>query len=139
MLATVCLFPVDIALVSSTTNNYTGLKKKWADKETVDNVVLALKIVYYALYSLDAVLCLLVIPFAYFWYEEWDLEVTVKQRLKGALKYSVFFLAFMIILLLVGFFVPQVKEQKGHLDLDYFRKLLSENSTFLQFLRIQLS
>ncbi|KAI5821222.1 hypothetical protein BZA77DRAFT_238846 [Pyronema omphalodes] len=128
LLATVCLFPVDIALVSSTTDNYTGLKKKWADKETLNNVILALKIVYYTLYSLDAILCLLVIPFAYFWYEEWDLEVTVKQRLKGALKYSVFFLAFMVILLLVGFFVPQVKEQKGHLDLDYFRKLLAENN-----------
>ena len=128
LLATVCLLPVDIALVSSTTDSSTGLKKDWANPDTVANVVYSLKVVYYCLYSLDAVMCLLVIPFAYFWYEEWDLEITTKQRLKGALKYSLFFLALMVVLLLVGLFVPVAKEMKGHLDLDYFKKLLMENS-----------
>lgn len=94
-------------------------------------MVYSLKVVYYCLYSLDAVMCLLVIPFAYFWYEEWDLEVTTKQRLKGALKYSSFFVALMVVLLLVGLFVPVAKEMKGHLDLDYFKKLLMENSRHL--------
>lgn len=128
LLATVCLLPVDIALVSSTTDSSTGLKKDWANPDTVANVVYSLKVVYYCLYSLDAAMCLLVIPFAYFWYEEWDLEITTKQRLKGALKYSLFFLALMVVLLLVGLFVPVAKEMKGHLDLDYFKKLLMENS-----------
>jgi len=131
LLATVCLLPVDIALVSSTTDNSTGQKKHWANLDTVANVVYTLKVVYYCLYSLDAVMCLLVIPFAYFWYEEWDVEATTKQRLKGALKYSMFFIALLAVLLLVGLFVPVAKEMKGHLDLDYFKKLLMENSKSL--------
>ena len=91
----------------------------------------ALKVVYYILYSLDAVMCLLVIPFAYFWYETWDVDTTIKQRVKGAMKYTVFFLLLVILLLLVGLFLPVVKEAKGRLDLDYFKKLLMENSAFL--------
>jgi len=67
LLATVCLLPVDIALVSATTNNKTGLKKDWADPEHVNNILTGLKVVYYLLYSLDALMCLLVIPFTYFW------------------------------------------------------------------------
>lgn len=130
LLATVCLFPVDIALVSSTTNNKTGLKKHWATPETVDGIVLSLKIIYYSLYILDAFMCLLVIPFAYFWYEEWDTEATTKQRLKGALKYSTFFVALVAMLLLVGLFAPAARKMKGHIDLDYLKRLLMENSMF---------
>jgi LMBR1 domain-containing protein 1 len=77
-------------------------------------------------------MCLLVIPFAYFWYEEGDetAETTRKQRVLGALKYSTFFVALMIGLLLVGMFVPVARQMKGHLDLDYFKRLLMENSEF---------
>ncbi|KAI5798950.1 LMBR1-like membrane protein-domain-containing protein [Geopyxis carbonaria] len=127
LLATVCLFPVDIALVSSTTDNSTGLKKHWASPETVHNILVSLRVVYYMLYSVDAVMCLLIIPFAYFWYEEWDQDTTTQKRLTGALKYSVFFVALLVVLLLVGLFVPVATETKGHLDLDYFKKLLMEN------------
>lgn len=130
LLATVCLFPVDIALVSSTTDNKTGLKKHWATPETVAGIVLSLKIVYYGLYILDAAMCLLVIPFAYFWYEEWDPEATTKQRLKGAFKYSIFFVVLVVVLLLVGLFAPAARKMKGHVDLDYFKRLLMENSRY---------
>lgn len=94
------------------------------------DLLLGLKIVYYLLFSLDIVMCLLVIPFAYFWYEEWDQDATTGDRIKGALKYSVFFVAILVVLLLVGLFVPVARETKGHLDLDYFKKLLTENSGF---------
>lgn len=66
LFATVCLLPIDIALVSSTTSNKTGLKKSWATPEVVDHILLQLKVLYYFLYSLNALTCLLVIPFAYF-------------------------------------------------------------------------
>lgn len=134
LLATVLLLPVDIALVSSTTSLRLGAKKDWATPKTVDQILLTLKIVYYSLYSLDAVLCLLVVPFTYFLYEEYD-DVdaeegrqTVKQRALGALKYTLIFLALVVILFLVGFFVPIARNRRGeHLDLDYFKYLLSEN------------
>jgi len=133
LLATVLLLPVDIALVSSTTSKL-GAKKDWATPETVHNILLTLKIVYYLLYSLDAVLCLLVVPFTYFLYEEYD-DVdadegnqTFGQRFLGALKYTIIFLALVVILFILGFFVPVARDRKGsHLDLDYFKRLLAEN------------
>ncbi|PQE33331.1 lysosomal cobalamin transporter protein [Rutstroemia sp. NJR-2017a WRK4] len=133
LLATVLLLPVDIALTSSTTSTKLGAKKDWATPETVHNILLTLKIVYYSLYSLDAVLCLLVVPFTYFLYEEYD-EVeaeeglqTFSQRFFGALKYTLIFVALVVILFIVGFFVPVAKNGGNHMDLDYFKRLLAEN------------
>lgn len=138
LLATVLLIPVDVALVSSTSRSSLGRKKDWATPEKVDSIVYTLRIVYYTLYSLDAVLCLLVIPFTYFWYEEYDEdaaehgEQTAGQRIWGAFKYTIAFLVFVVAIFLIGFFVPfakQAKEDK-HLDLDYFKHLLAENRKY---------
>ena len=134
LLATTFLLPVDVALVSSTTSSKTGRRKDWATQDAVDDILLTLKIVYYTLYSLDALLCLVVVPFTYFWYEEYDEvateegEQTAKTRFWGALKYTLAFILFVVILFLVGFFVPHAKDRKGaHYDLDYFKHLLAEN------------
>ncbi|KAJ5962373.1 hypothetical protein N7501_007314 [Penicillium viridicatum] len=132
LLATVLLLPVDVALVSSTTSSKLGQRKDWATQDVVDKITYSLTIIYYFLYSLDVLLCLLVIPFTYFWYEEYD-EVateegvqTLGQRIRGALKYTLSFVAVIVILFLVGFFVP-VPQGKNDMDLDYFRRLLTEN------------
>jgi LMBR1 domain-containing protein 1 len=104
----------------------------------VANIVFSLKIVYYStspdlceltlvLYGVDALFCLLIIPFSYFWYEEWDEDSTLGSRVRGALKYSVLFLAITIALLLTGFFIPMSHDLTGHIDLDYLKRLLSEN------------
>jgi LMBR1 domain-containing protein 1 len=134
LLATVLLLPVDVALVSSTVRSSTGQRKDWATQDRVDNIVHTLKIVYYLLYSLDAVLCLLVIPFTYFWYEEFD-EVeseegrqTFGTRFWGALKYTFVFVFLCVALFLVGFFIPVARHREGaHYDLDFFKNLLAEN------------
>ncbi|KAJ5552932.1 lysosomal cobalamin transporter [Penicillium frequentans] len=132
LLATVLLLPVDVALISSTTSSRLGRRKDWATQDTVDNITFSLTIIYYILYSLDALLCLLVIPFTYFWYEEYDEvasetgEQTVGQRLWGSFKYTLSFIAIVVILFLVGFFVPVSKDKVG-MDLDYFKRLLTEN------------
>ncbi|EUC45196.1 hypothetical protein COCMIDRAFT_26606 [Bipolaris oryzae ATCC 44560] len=135
LLATVLLIPVDVALVSSTSRSSLGRKKDWATPDKVDSILYTLRIVYYSLYSLDAVLCLLVIPFTYFWYEEYDEdaaehgEQTAGQRIGGAIKWTLGFLVFVVAIFLVGFFVPFAKQAKDdkRLDLDYFKHLLSEN------------
>jgi LMBR1 domain-containing protein 1 len=134
LLATVLLLPVDVALVSSTSLSSEGRKKDWATPNRVDNITYTLTIVYYTLYSLDAVLCLLVIPFTYFFYEEYDEDAadygqqTVGQRLWGAFKYTIAFILFVVIIFLIGFFVPFAKKAKeDHMDLDYFKHLLQEN------------
>ncbi|KAH7408124.1 putative lysosomal cobalamin transporter [Phaeosphaeria sp. MPI-PUGE-AT-0046c] len=135
LLATVLLIPVDVALVSSTSRSSLGRKKDWATPDKVHDIVHTLEIVYYTLYSLDALLCLIVVPFTYFWYEEYDEdaaehgEQTAGQRIWGAFKYTIAFIVFVVALFLIGFFVPFAKQAKDdkRLDLDYFKHLLSEN------------
>lgn len=142
LLATVLLLPVDVALVSSTTSSKLGRRKDWASQDRVDNIVLTLKIVYYSLYSLDALLCLLVVPFTYFWYEEYDElateegNQTVISRLWGAFKYTIAFIFLVVVIFLVGFFVPAAKDREGaHYDYGYFKDLLRENRTYHQLFR----
>ena len=139
LLATLLLLPVDVALVSSTTSSKLGRRKDWATQDRVDGIVKELEIVYYFLYSLDALLCLIVLPFTYFWHEEYD-EVdseegtqTIGSRFWGAFKYTIAFVFLVVILFLIGFFVPIAKDRRGgHYDLDYFKHLLSdEGRTFI--------
>lgn len=135
LLATVLLLPVDIALVSATASAHLGAKKDWATPGRVNSILLTLKIVYYTLYSLDGLLCLIVIPFTYFWYEEYD-EVEEEERTSGtgariwrALKYTLGFVFLVLVLFLVGFFVPAAGRAPGrHMDLDYFKRLLAANN-----------
>lgn len=134
LLATVLLLPVDIALVSATTSTALGAKKNWATPDRVDGILYDLKVVYYSLYSFDALLCLVIIPFSYFWYEEYD-EVEEEEgtrgfgaKLWGAFKYTIAFIFLVVILFLIGFFVPAARNAGDHhRDLDYFKKLLEEN------------
>lgn len=135
LLATVFLLPVDIALVSSTASAHLGAKKDWATPDRVDGILLTLKIVYYTLYTLDALLCLIVIPFTYFWFEEYD-EVeedegtgSAAARIWRALKYTLGFVFLVVVLFLIGFFVPAAGNNPGkHMDLDYFKRLLAANN-----------
>ena len=135
LLATILLLPVDVALVSSTVSVKDGTRKQWATDKAVDNILLSLKVVYYSLYSLVALLCLLVIPFTYFFYEEYD-EVeqqdgtqTLRSRSWTASKYTLGFLVFVILLFIVGFFLPIAgRPNEKHRDMDYFKRLLAENS-----------
>lgn len=134
LLATILLLPVDVALVSSFTSSKNGVRKDWATDQRVENILFTLKVVYYTLYSLDAVLCLLVVPFTYFFYEEYDeIETTegtqsILTRLWGAFKYTSVFVFLVVALFLLGFFLP-VAKQGTHKDLDYFKDLLTENSS----------
>lgn len=141
LLATVLLLPVDIALVSSTTSSELGRRKDWATQDVVDKITFSLTVVYYLLYSLDALLCLLVIPFVYFWYEEYDEvaaqsgEQSTGQRLWAAFRYTISFILIVVVLFLVGFFVPISKDKSGQ-DLDYFRKLLTENRKWFDLTKL---
>lgn len=134
LLATVLLLPVDVALVSSTTSSKLGQRKEWASQQKVDEILFTLKVLYYTLFSLDAILCLIVVPFTYFWYEEYDQvdseegEQTFGKRFWGAFKYTIAFIFLVVTLFLVGFFVPVARDRKGaHYDLDFFKHLLAAN------------
>lgn len=135
LLATVLLLPVDVALVSSTVRSKEGRRKDWADQNTVDQIAYQLRVVYYVLYSVDAASCLIVLPFTYFFYEEYDERETEEgtqtlgSRILGAMKFTIAFVLLCVILFLVGFFLPQTtRDQSKHKDLDYFKHLLSQGS-----------
>ncbi|PHH52300.1 putative lysosomal cobalamin transporter [Ceratocystis fimbriata CBS 114723] len=111
LLATVLLLPVDIAIISSTTDRTLGSKKKWATPDKITEITDTLQLLYYVLYSLDAALCLFVIPFGYFWYEEYDeIEIeegrTISSRVIGAVKSTVGFVMLVVVLLVLGYFLP---------------------------------
>ncbi|KAL4784285.1 hypothetical protein BJX76DRAFT_224568 [Aspergillus varians] len=132
LLATSLLLPVDVALVSSTVSSSTGQRKDWATQEVVDRITFSLTLIYHILYSADILLCLIFVPFVYFWYEEYDEvatqagEQSIGQRFWGASKYTLSFVAILIILFLVGFFLPISKDNDGN-GLDFFKNLLGEN------------
>ena len=131
LLATILLLPVDVALISSTVYSKVGKRKEWATQAKIEEITYTLTILYYTLFSLDALLCLLVVPFTYFWCEEYD-EVeaeegrqTFTSRFLGAFKYTIGFVIFMVILFLIGFFVPPIaRDSSNHYDLEYLRHLL---------------
>lgn len=48
ILATVALLPMDVFLVSSTVDSHTGLKKNWADADTVYWMTFTVQVMYYS-------------------------------------------------------------------------------------------
>eukprot|EP00002_Diphylleia_rotans_P031998 TRINITY_DN6677_c0_g2_i4.p1 TRINITY_DN6677_c0_g2~~TRINITY_DN6677_c0_g2_i4.p1 ORF type:complete len:534 (+),score=112.34 TRINITY_DN6677_c0_g2_i4:66-1667(+) len=93
------LMPVDIYLAASTHNDDGKLDISNGELESRQDAV---NYIYYALYGMALIMMTLAIPFAYFYYEENDAGVTNSQRIKAALKYAMFILIFVIILLVVG-------------------------------------
>lgn len=63
------------------------------------------KTLYYILYMSILIFAFVLIPFSYFYYEEFDEDVTIKQRIFGGLKYTIFLLIILVVLLVIGLFV----------------------------------
>jgi LMBR1 domain-containing protein 1 len=108
------LIPIDIYVVSS-----------GHDVETRQH---ALRIIYAVVYVVVLVLCFLVLPFTYFYYEERDSEVTTKQRVFAGLKYTIFLLVMLVVLAVVGVFVKGASVT-GDPDIsDYVKKLFADEA-----------
>ncbi|KAI9144030.1 hypothetical protein BKA69DRAFT_902986 [Paraphysoderma sedebokerense] len=128
-LATLCLVPVDIFLVSSTVNPSTGLRYEWATKENVASLLSICRSAYYVLYSVIAGLCFIVIPFAYFYYEEFEEEQTTRDRVWSSIRYTLFTFVIIVILLITGLLLrPKSFDEDPELSLDWFKKFLTESS-----------
>ncbi|CAO3656079.1 unnamed protein product [Mucor hiemalis] len=125
--STLCLLPVDIFLVSSTVNVSEGLKKEWATPEVIASMTFTMHVVYYVCYGLIALFSFFLIPFAYFYYEEYDEDESLGDRVFGALKYTSFFVIISVLLSIFGLFLkPTTKAPK--IDLDWFKKLLTDSN-----------
>jgi LMBR1 domain-containing protein 1 len=89
--------------------------------------------VFIVCYGLITVFSFILIPFAYFFYEELDEDQSIKDRIFGALKYTSFFVVISVLLSIFGLFLkPTTKTPK--IDLDWFRKLLTDSSKYPLFI-----
>ncbi|SAM00733.1 hypothetical protein [Absidia glauca] len=121
------LLPVDIFLVSSTVDPLTGLKKAWATPDTIENMQFVIQWVYYGCYGMIGLFCFFLIPFVYFYYEEEDVDQARRDRIRGAFKYTSFFVVISIFLFLFALFLkPNLPPPK--LDLDWLKKILMESN-----------
>lgn len=90
----VLLIPIDIFSVS---NDFSYSSTEELGK--------AIKIVYYVLYSLVLAFVFGVIPFTYFFYEEYGEDVTIGKRIFSGCKYTIFLVLFVAVLFIIGLFV----------------------------------
>lgn len=124
--ATVALLPIDIFLVSSTVDSHTGLKKLWADRDTIYWMTFTVQVMYYIFYGSIAAFSFFVIPYAYFYYEKKEEGVSKAQRRGSASKYALVFVAIGGFLFLFGLFLkPNILPP--HIDLEWFKNLLTES------------
>ncbi|XP_071836419.1 probable lysosomal cobalamin transporter isoform X2 [Apostichopus japonicus] len=126
-LGALALIPVDIFVVSYM-KDPDGEFKEWAsNNETRAKVETAILYTYYILYSLIIAFLFLVIPFAIFFYEEEDEDITLKSRLFQASKFTACFVGFAVTLLLVGAFIPDSSSAKsGGSAWEEFQHLIKE-------------
>lgn len=156
ILTTVSLLPVDIFLVSATVDKHTGLKKLWADRDTIYWITLTVQIMYYGksflvhvvemcvvlkkqttmqtvFYGSIVAFSFFVIPCAYFYYSQQEdnidllTQTTKHARRIKAFKYSIFVSSIGVVLFLFGLFLkPTILPP--HIDLEWFKNLLTESS-----------
>ncbi|KAF7726822.1 hypothetical protein EC973_008423 [Apophysomyces ossiformis] len=109
-LMTNALLPMDAFFVSWTVDRDQGLKKPWANKDTIYWMMLSVQVVYYVLYCLIAVFCFFVIPAAFL----------------GATGWAMIPVALALVLLLIGLFTkPAIPP---YVDLGWYQHLLSESN-----------
>lgn len=107
-LALFCIFliPVDIYNVSSSLNSH---GHPIVSHEEIKARSESIRITYYVLYSFILFFSFGLIPFAYFYFEEGDDDTTLRQRIWGGCKYTIFVILIVVVLLIVGLFLSLAK------------------------------
>ncbi|CAF2954395.1 unnamed protein product [Rotaria sp. Silwood2] len=107
-LLTSSLLPTDVILVSFM-KNPNGTFKEWTSNQTTrDHIQKYVEVGYYVLYGLVILMAFLVNPFLFFYYEEKEEQEETSKRVRSAIKWTIGFLIFLIILIILGIFVPQL-------------------------------
>ncbi|KAM9988463.1 hypothetical protein ACTFIZ_012200 [Dictyostelium cf. discoideum] len=97
----VMLIPVDILNVS-TMSNSDGTQ---ISQDSISQRTEGVKMLYYILYGSILGVSLILVPFAYFYHEEYDENIPTCSRVYAGCKFTIFFILFTIILLVVGAFI----------------------------------
>ncbi|CAF3366011.1 unnamed protein product [Rotaria sp. Silwood1] len=114
-LLTASLLPTDVILVSFM-KNPNGTFKDWTQNQTTRNHIQKyVEIGYYdtrwpmILYGLIIAMAFLVNPFLFFYYEEREEQgEKISKKICAALKWTAGFIIFLIFLIILGIFVPQI-------------------------------
>ncbi|CAF1024819.1 unnamed protein product [Rotaria sp. Silwood1] len=108
-LLTASLLPTDVILVSFM-KNPNGTFKDWTQNQTTRNHIQKyVEIGYYVLYGLIIAMAFLVNPFLFFYYEEREEQgEKISKKICAALKWTAGFIIFLIFLIILGIFVPQI-------------------------------
>ncbi|KAL7754083.1 hypothetical protein RI367_000063 [Sorochytrium milnesiophthora] len=125
-LAACTIIPADIFLVSATNDHRAGLRYSWASDALVAKLVHTLQVAYYVVLGVLAFLSFVAVPFAYFFYEEYDEGISLKERVAKAVKFTLATMTLGIILLVVGALI-QPSDGSKHIDFDYFKHVLSDS------------
>ncbi|KAI8375992.1 uncharacterized protein BYT42DRAFT_498946, partial [Radiomyces spectabilis] len=125
---TFILLPLDVLLVSSTVDHKTGLKKLWAEPETIYWMTFAVQLAYYVCYGLTILFCFLVIPFTYFYYDDSVQErPTIREKSLTSLRYTSIFGIIAAVVFMLGLFVRPT-DLPPHIDLPWYKNLLAESN-----------
>ncbi|EMR11413.1 hypothetical protein PNEG_00436 [Pneumocystis murina B123] len=118
MIGTLSLYPIDIGIV--------WLKEKNIEKDYLKKIVFLerkrFKLCYYIFYGLHIIELFIILPFVYYFYEEWNEESTIKTRIFGALRRSLFFLLLFIALFFSGTFMSITEKKNSKLYLKHFQQ-----------------
>lgn len=101
------LIPVDIYNVSS-----------GESYDVIEARAQILKYVYYSLYAAILAFMFGFIPFAYFYYEEEDENVSVAKKALGGCKYTAFLLVIVVVLLVIGLIIFFTDKSKPPSDVN---------------------
>lgn len=101
----ICLIPIDIYIVSSSLDEM-GFP---TDPDAVASAADGIKFLYYGMYGLMIAFAFLVMPFAYFFFEEDAEDITTGKRALGALKYTMGFVIIFGALLAIGLILKNPK------------------------------
>ncbi|PRP79481.1 LMBR1-like region-containing protein, partial [Planoprotostelium fungivorum] len=102
----VFLIPIDIYTASSTQD---GEGKVILNQGEIDRNNTFVKIGYYVLYALVLLFGFVLVPFAYFYYEEDDEDITLGAKVWAGCKYTIFTVVIVTVFLVVGIILFVVK------------------------------
>jgi len=106
------LIPIDILSVS-----------------TQADMGIEVRAIYFILYGSILAFAFVIIPFTYFYYEEFDEDVTFKQRFWAGFKYTLFLLVIVVVLLIIGIFVYKSHTPpEGNTDISEWAKYITDSA-----------
>lgn len=112
------LIPLDVYSVSSA---------DLAD-HVLDQVGETVKVLYYVLYASIMAFVFGIIPFTYFYYEEFGEGVTVKQRIWAGFKYTIFLVLIVGIVFIIGLFVKGGSPKTDETYQDYASNVIDKEN-----------